>query len=109
MAINDNEAATIKFAVVNLSATGDLVTAVSGKKIRVLGYVLSGNGTVSANFESDTTDISGLLKLAANTTVSYAGGWDAPAFETASGEKLALTLSGSVDVDGHVTYVLVDA
>ena len=35
------------------------------------------------------------------------GGVTAPAFETGTGEKLTLTLSGSGTVAGHVAYVLV--
>ena len=93
----------IKFVSINLAATGDLVTAVPGYKIRVLNYTLVSGGTVSVNFESGTTDISGVMPTAANGSISSSG----PCFETASGEKLALTLSASVNIDGHLAYVLI--
>lgn len=96
-----------KFASVSLTATGDLVTAVTGKKIRVLGYALVCSAALTINFESGTTDLTGAMEIAANGGVSYAGGLDAPAFETAAGSKLALTISGTGNVRGHLVYVVV--
>jgi hypothetical protein len=98
----------IKFASISLAASGEVVAAVTGKKIRVLGYVLAAAGAVSVNWENGTTDISGVTSLITGTPVSYAGGWDAPAVETSAGAALNLTLSGAVQVSGHVTYIEVD-
>jgi hypothetical protein len=97
----------IKFATVSLTATGDLVSAVTGKKIRVLGYLLVCSAALTVNFESGTTDITGAFEIAANGGISYAGGLAAPAFETAAGSKLALTISGTGNVRGHLAYVLI--
>lgn len=107
MSIFERADDNIKFATISQTATGDLVTAVTGKKIRVLGYVMVCSASLTLNFESGTTDISGAMEIAANGGVSYAGGLDAPAFETAAGAKLALTQSGTGNVRGHLTYVLV--
>ncbi len=107
MGLVDQEVAPIKFAVISKTATGDLVDAVTDKKIRVLGYALVCSAALTINFESGTTDISGAMEVAANGGISYAGGKSAPAFETASGTKLAITISGTGNVRGHLSYVLI--
>lgn len=91
------------------SASGDntLVSAVTGKKIRVHGYVLSASAAVNAKFRSGTTDVTGLLYPGAN------GGAVAPRafspdgwFETVAGQALVLNLSAAVAVGGHLVYTL---
>lgn len=101
----------IKSAPIAVSSSGDntIVTAVAGKKIRVLGYVLVANAAVNTKWKSGAgTDKTGLLYNAAN------GGVSAPVvgdpsevfwFETAAGEALVLNLSGAVAVGGHVVYL----
>lgn len=101
----DGDASPIKFAVISKTATGDLVAAVTGKKIRVLGYQLTASAAFTANFESGTTDITGVMNIPANGALSYAGGREAPAFETAAGAKLALTLGGTGQVSGFLSYI----
>jgi hypothetical protein len=98
---------TPKFAVIAASASGDntLVSAVGGKKLRVLNYVLMSNGTVNAKFQSSTAgDITGLLYLVANTGASSSFN-PVGHFETVSGEALELNLSGAIAVGGHLSYV----
>jgi hypothetical protein len=99
---------TPKFAKISLSATGDPVAAVTGKKIRVLAYNLMGNGAVNAKFVSGggaPSDLTGLKYIAAAGQGICAPfnpvGW----FETVSGEKLTLNLSASVAVGGELVYV----
>lgn len=105
-------ATPIKSAAIACSSSGSnqIVAAVSGKSIAVLGYVLVANGAVNAKWQSASTDKTGLLYLAAN------GGAVAPViplsklgagtcwFSTAAGEALNLNLSGAVAVGGHVLY-----
>lgn len=97
---------TPKPASIVASASGDtsVVAAVTAKKIRVVSYVLTANGAVNAKFRSATTDITGLLYLAAT------GGIAAPFnplgyFETVAAAALQINLSGAVAVGGHLTYV----
>ena len=98
-------AGTVKFAKINTSSSGaTLVAAVTGKRIRVLNYAIVADAAVEVNFESDTTDISGPMSLPANGGVS-ANGWPAGVFETAAGAALKITLSGAVEVNGHLAYV----
>lgn len=102
----------IKYALIDHGAAGDntIVAAVAGKKIRVLSYVIVAAGAVTVRFESAASGaaLTGQMSLAANGGVSCAyneGGW----FETAAGALLNLELGGIVSVDGHLSYILVDA
>jgi hypothetical protein len=101
---------TPKFAKIDAASAGDntLVAAVTGKKIRVLSYVLV-NGhtdTQTVRFESGAggTALTGQMIFAANGGVS-SGHNPAGHFETAAGALLNLELSGATTVDGHLTYV----
>lgn len=93
------------------ASSGDntLVAAVTGKKIRVHGYELSASGAVNAKFRSGSTDITGLLYLAAAGSPSDAqdryGDTDG-LFETVAGAALVLNLSAAVAVGGWVDYSL---
>lgn len=111
--IHAAEIGNIKYAVIDAAGAGDntLVAAVTGKKIRVLSYVLV-NGhtsTQTVRFESGAsgTALSGQAILGANGVVSAAfnpGGW----FETAAGSLLNLELAGATTVDGHLSYIEAD-
>ena len=96
-------------AKISTSSSGatQLVAAVTGKKIRVLSYVLFCNAAVNAKFQSGSTDLTGLLYLAANGGVS-ATVEGIGCFQTASGEALNLNLSGAIAVGGHITYVFIE-
>lgn len=86
-----------------------MVAAVPGKKIRVKHYTLSAAGAVNAKWRSGTsTDLSGLIYLAAAGSSADAGGVAPPegVFETAAGQALTLDLSAAVAVGGHLTYSL---
>jgi hypothetical protein len=98
-------------AAIAASSSGDnaLVAAVTGKKIRVHAYELSASGAVNAKFRSGTTDVTGLIYLAA--AGSSADGVEADKdpdglFETAVSTALNLNLSGAVAVGGFVDYSL---
>lgn len=100
-----------KFAVISVSASGDnqLVAAVGGKKIRVLGYTMStdaGGAGLNVKFRSGTTDLTGAVYIDKGIVISYAGGQDAPAFETAVITALNLNLSAAgKNITGHLVYV----
>lgn len=101
-----SETHEIKFAAVNATATGDnaVVTAVSGKKIVVMSYVLSAAADVVAKWQTGDVDRTGPgLALAENGGAIAAfnpHGW----FAGAVGEDLDLNLSGTVNVGGHISY-----
>lgn len=98
----------IQFARVNASTDGDntVVAAVAAKKIRVLGYNLTSRTAGLLTVKSSTTSTLAELDLVADTPVPYGG--PAPAFETVAGELLNFNVAATVDVVGHITYVLVD-
>jgi hypothetical protein len=86
-----------------------LVAAVAGKKIRVHGYELSASAAVNAKFRSGTTDITGLIYLAAAGSGADAqdrAGDPDGLFETVAGQALVLNLSAAVAVGGWVDYSL---
>lgn len=100
---------------INASSSGDnqLIAGVTGRRIRVLGYVLSFSGTVNAKFTDGPagTALTGLLYGAADVVVSAPAvppvvgssqGW----FATSQGNDLTLNLSAGTAVGGHVLYEL---
>jgi hypothetical protein len=105
---NGATALTPSYAVISASSSGDnqIVAAQVGKKIRVLQWSLTSNGTVSATWRSGTTPITGARPL-----IQYAscGGSFSPIgrFETAAGSALNLNLSGATAVGGEIAYVLI--
>jgi hypothetical protein len=96
-----------KYAVIDHATSGDnsVVTAVTGKRIRVHALTLVSAGTVTARFESGAggTALTGQMTMAVNTSITLPFnpvGW----FETAAGAALNLELSGAVSVDGVLVY-----
>jgi hypothetical protein len=108
MALNHSSSiGPVKFAKIDAASSGNntLVAAVTGKKIRVLNYVLIAGGTVTATFQSGAggTALTGAMPFVANGGV--APGLDETGhFETAAGSLLNLSLNGAVQVSGHLKY-----
>ncbi len=101
-------------APIQLSATGTLVAAVSGRAIRVHTFALSFSGNVNAKFQSAVgpTDLTGLFYGAAGVVVTPATlpllpGGPQGLFESIRGEALQLNLSAGVAVGGYLVYELV--
>ena len=101
-------------AIISASALGDnpIVSAVPGKRIRVLGFVLSFSGATNAKWRDGTTDLTGLMygatggAIVAPVTPSVMAsgiGW----MRTSQGNALQLNLSLAVAVGGFVLYDLV--
>lgn len=90
----------------NTSGDNEIVAAVAGKKIRVWSYALQSNGTVSAKFRKNTTDLTGAFTFQEREGIAMNGGI-VPLFETGENEALNLNLSGAVYAYGHLTYTLV--
>jgi len=92
------------------SGNTELVAAVTGKRIKVVWVLMTNAGAsnVSVKFQSATTDITLVHELA-----SEGGGWSMnflPGFycQTVVGQALNVNLSGNVQVDVEVGYVLED-
>lgn len=94
----------VKRAIIAI-ATGtaqDIVAAVTGKKIAVIAYRLATDTEATRVFKSGTTAISGLVLMAAKTSLQESS--DYGLFITAVGEKLALTMSATCTAGGELLY-----
>lgn len=109
MGANLNKEFKPRFAVIseNTIADNELVAAVSGKKIRVLHYIVNAAGGANTiTFKSASTAISGAIDVGDNVTIS-AQCEPYGVLETAAGEALNMGQSAATLVAGHLVYVLV--
>lgn len=96
------------FAGIDAAASGDanaVIAAVSGKAIRVMCYTVVAAADVTVTWKSGSTAISGAMDLPAKGGASPAS--PLGMMQTAEGAALNLTLSGAVQVSGHVGYILI--
>lgn len=98
----------LKFAAISASSSGanEIVAAVTGKEIRVLGYTIVGAGDVTATWRSGaSTVLSGAMPLGNKTGIAdNSGSTDYWLLESKKGEALNLVLSGATAVTGHLVY-----
>lgn len=97
--------APVKYAAVAATSDGvnSLIAAVTGKKIRVVGFVLSVDVAGVVTLQDITANtVRATLKAAG--AYSYSGGPNAPAFETASGEGLESSNAAGTDLQGFIAY-----
>jgi hypothetical protein len=105
---NGTTALTPKFATFTTSSSGQttVVAAVTSKKIRVLRWRVTSNGTTNIKWQSHVTptDISGLSYL---TQFKDVGGGYCPVghFETVAGEALDINNSAAVAISGEISYI----
>jgi hypothetical protein len=95
-----------KIAYINASS-GDttIISAVTGKKLRVFAITFTCSAAVTVTWKSNTTPLINTMAFDANGGMDTYRGTGGTAFvETASGEALILTLSGSSNVRGSVSY-----
>lgn len=109
----------VKFATFDIATAtnADVVAAVSGKKLRVLGYTISGfdpahtggafapPNSSAFEFRSGTTTITNLLKLEAEQTLQEASPHGL--FETTAGAALNIrvTAAGGLSFRGYLRYI----
>lgn len=92
----------------NKTASGDLVAAVTGGRIQVYGIsiVCSASFTVSINDGSGGTALWGPVDFQAGAGMVYPEG-DWPMLEaTTKSTALYLTLTGTGNVGGHISYTV---
>lgn len=101
-------------AVISCSSNGanKIVSGVTGRRIRVICFLLSFSGSVNAKWQDGTTDVTGLIYGAAAATVAspqdpMLPGGPYGQFETSQGVDLNLNLSSAVAVGGYIVYDLV--
>jgi type 1 fimbria pilin len=103
------------FASIDTTTSGDntIVTAVPGRKIRLINYTAIATGAVAIRWKSGaSTNLSGAMSLAANGGAAPSGSGQSPAgfiglLETNSGDALVLNLGAAVQVSGHLTYQVI--
>ena len=90
----------------SLSASGDIITAVTGSKIRVVSLLITASAAITVKFQrAGTTDLTGALYLPANGSISISN--PLGLFETGTGERLNAVLTGTGTYTGFVTYRLI--
>lgn len=94
----------VQDAVISMTAAGSVsaVTAVPGKRIRMVSYTLVMNGAGTAQWKSDATVKSGVMSFAAN-----GGASSTSEVTTAEGEALVLTTTTSF-ANGHISYKVIE-
>lgn len=106
---NGTTALTPKFAAISTAASGvsTVVAAVTSKKIRVLSYRFQADADVSVKFRDNTAAVDLTGAMAAGAKGGGGGASFSPVghFETAAGNALSISLSGAVQVSGHLAYV----
>lgn len=100
------------YAVISRATSGEVLAATAGKRIRVVAYVMTAAGAVTAEWRSATTPISGAMSMITGVPIvgqpmpeGIAG--QKGHFETAQGAALNLELGSGVQVSGHLVYELV--
>ena len=99
---------TPQFATISLTATGTVVAAVAGKRVRVLAYLVVCTAPNAITWQTST----GNVPLSGSMSFGTSGGVSAPFsqvghFQTVSGDSLSLLLGSATQVSGHLTYVMV--
>lgn len=86
----------------NTAATHEVVAAITGYRIVVVGYHLVSGGTNTVVFKSGSTARTGAIPVAAagNLAMPPVG----PLFATTAGAALNITLSGAQQLAGYVIY-----
>lgn len=100
----------VKYLPIDEADAGDttLVTPATGKRIRVINYLLVSAGTVAVSFKQGTTAVTGAMPLIANTGVSFPGDENGPAFQGARSAAIKLNLSAGIQVSGHLAYIEIE-
>jgi len=98
----------VKFATASGTTSTDLVAAVAGRRIRVLGFMWGQASATSFKFQSGaTTDLTGAFTTSAADLNGCRGynpfGW----FQTAVGEKLNYVPATAVATHVSVVYILI--
>ncbi len=94
-------------AVISVSSSGnnEIVAAIPGVSIVVVGYCIICASAVTVKFKSGTagSDLTGAMPCGANgglITPQWSGGH----FDTGIGESVNLVLGGAVQVSGYILY-----
>jgi hypothetical protein len=95
----------VKFATISASMSGNtsVVSAVTGRKLRVLSYTYVVEGAVDVKFTDESGDLTGAMTHGTEGE-GVAVAATAGLFETTAGEALRINLSANINVRGHLSY-----
>lgn len=100
----------VAFKAINVDGadSDEIIAAVGGFRQKILTYVVVCDGATTITFEdTDGTDLSGAISLAANGGIS-ANSSVVGLMQTSVGKGVKLLKSAAVNCDGHISYVLLD-
>lgn len=103
--MHGNFAPSTNSTAVALVATGTVIPAVTGKRIRVFGVAIVSLLATGIKFQSAGNDLTGVLSFAANGGVVWTNG-ASPWFQCNIGEALNINMSLATTLGGVVTYDL---
>jgi UDP-N-acetylmuramyl pentapeptide phosphotransferase/UDP-N-acetylglucosamine-1-phosphate transferase len=89
--------------VVATNANGALINGVNGLAYAVMSFALSTNAAVAVKFQSNATDVTGSIRIAANTSFAVPSG-SIPLFRTTAGDPLNINISAASIIGGVITY-----
>lgn len=99
----------ILFKDLGITATGDVIAAVPGKRIVVIGYLVTNTVATgqTITFRTTTTAISGVIAIPSSIGggISWQGGPECAAFQTGFNEPLNIALAAGTAIAGHITYI----
>jgi hypothetical protein len=90
---------------VDVSASGALIAAAAGKKIRVLALSLAATTSGTVKFQSASNDLTGDMNILGGTPLVMPYN-PAVWFETNAGEAFNVTLATVTNLSGTITYIL---
>jgi len=104
--VHDTVAFGLLSAQVDGSASADVVAAVSGYKVRVLGLALTADAPCSLRFQTGGSgNLTPRLRVPSGDTVTIANAMGL--FDTTAGDKLNVVLSGTASYGVLCTYRLI--
>jgi hypothetical protein len=96
---------TLKTAVINLTSTGTVITAVAAKRLKVYSVLLGVSANQTVNWrDGGSTALDGPMAIAANGGYALACSYPTFLFATTAGNSLDLVISGAGTVAGRVSY-----
>jgi hypothetical protein len=94
----------VTYVSVSLTGSGDLVAAVTGKRIRVIGLMMVASAAMTFKLQSDSsTDLTGVMTMTTGVPISWVPrpkGYT----QTNVGEKLACVITGVGTIAGTLIY-----
>ena len=93
----------VRFHSTDITASSDLITAVSNIKLRVISLVVSADAACTLKFQTNgTSDVTGTFYVPASRVISFSS--DLGIFESGAGEKLNVVQTGTANVGLTLSY-----